>query len=130
MHQDLGRGAGAPLSLFGHRSSVNALGFDARGELLASASSDGTIRLWQARRPEVQPIVLSGHDSPVWSVAFSGNRLVSGGEDRSVRLWAANTDTLAAELCRATDNQHLTREEWARYMPADLAYTEGCPAGQ
>jgi WD40 repeat protein len=130
VHQDLGRGAGAPLSRFGHRASVNALSFDARGDVLASASSDGTVRLWQVRRPEVQPIVLSGHDRPVWSVAFSGNRLVSGGDDRTVRLWPANTDTLAADLCRATENQQLTREEWTRYMPADVPYTEGCPAGQ
>jgi WD40 repeat protein len=112
---------------------VNALSFGRRGDALASASSDGTIRLWRAGRPDVQPIVLTGHDAWVWGVAFSGDRIVSAGEDRTLRIWAARTETLAAELCHVvgtTGHKQLTREEWSRYMPPDLAYAQGCPVAQ
>lgn len=125
------RGNDAPITLAAHRSSVNSLGYDRRGAMLTSASSDGTVRLWEAGRAEAQPIVLSGHDSWVWAAAFSGDRVISGGEDRTVRVWPANTEILAAELCRALETagtKQLTREEWSRYMPPDLEYAAGCPA--
>lgn len=130
VQEELGPGGKAPITVSRHRSSVNALSFDRRGEVFASASSDGTIALWPAGRADAHPIVLPGHDSWVWSVAFNGDRVVSGGEDRTVRVWAARADTLAADLCRAVDatsHRQLSREEWSRYLPAGLAYTPGCP---
>jgi len=91
----------APVSLLGHSSSVNALSFN--GNFLSSASSDSTLRLWDLLHITESPIVLHGHQSWVWTVAFTpdGERLVSGGEDRTLRVWPAQTRLLAAELCTA-----------------------------
>jgi energy-coupling factor transporter ATP-binding protein EcfA2 len=123
---------GPPSRLLGHASAVNSLSFDPKGDSIASASSDGTIRLWDVRRAgAVPPIVLRGHDGWVWTAAFTadGGRLVSGGADRTVRLWPARVEVLARELCGAV-HRGLTREEWSRAMPADLAYSgeSPCPA--
>ena len=120
----LGTVAGdAPTVLRGHASSVNSLSFSPRGDALASASSDGTVRLWNLKKPNAQPIVLSGHESWVWALAFSpnGDQVISGGADRTVRLWKARTDLLAAEICRSV-HRGLTKEEWSTYMPKDLPY--------
>ena len=124
VQDDLGNAPSVTLSA--HQSSVNALSFDSRGAMLASASSDGTVRLWESGRSDAQPIVLPGHGSWVWGVAFSpgGERVVSGGEDRTVRIWPAKSEVLAAELCRAlaqSPKKQLTRDEWSKYMPPDLA---------
>jgi WD40 repeat protein/energy-coupling factor transporter ATP-binding protein EcfA2 len=125
-------GGGPSSRLLGHVSAVNSLSFDPKGDFVASASSDGTIRLWDVHRAgAVPPIVLRGHDGWVWAAAFiaDGGRLVSGGADRTVRLWPARVEVLARELCGAV-HRGLTREEWSRVMPADLAYSEEspCPA--
>ncbi|GAA6016549.1 hypothetical protein JCM10207_002836 [Rhodosporidiobolus poonsookiae] len=83
----------------GHTQAVRALakldsgaGGGEAGELFASASNDGTIRLWSLSTGACVK-VLSGHDSFVYSLSAIpdalGGGLVSGGEDRTVRIWRA-----------------------------------------
>ncbi|GAA5888116.1 hypothetical protein JCM6882_000286 [Rhodosporidiobolus microsporus] len=83
----------------GHTQAVRALakldagaGGGAHGDLFASGSNDGTIRLWSLSSGECIK-VLSGHDSFVYSLSAIpdalGGGLVSGGEDRTVRVWRA-----------------------------------------
>lgn len=77
-------------ALEGHTQAVRALAWSPQGDRLASASLDGTVRVWDiTTRQAVQ--VLTGHTDWVFAVDWSpdGTRLVSGGADDSVRLWDA-----------------------------------------
>ena len=121
-------------SLLGHASTVNALSFDAQGTSLASASSDGTVRIWDVEHPANRPLVLAGHTSWVWSVAYAkdsehGESWISAGEDGTVRFWPASSKLLAKAVC-ALVSRRLTAGEWKRYMPEDLPYDPAgpCPA--
>ncbi|KAF2156234.1 hypothetical protein K461DRAFT_252256, partial [Myriangium duriaei CBS 260.36] len=74
--------------LIGHLRAVNAVSFSPDGELLASASSDKTVRMWNAQTGE-QMQLLKGHKSSVKLVSFSpdGSILVSISSPRAIRLW-------------------------------------------
>ena len=91
--------------LCGHSWSVSCLDFSPDEGRLASGGVDGTIRIWNLETalagsradqylygPDVQIDVLYGHDAPVRAVRFddTGLRLVSGGDDRALRLWETN----------------------------------------
>jgi WD40 repeat protein len=61
-------------------------------------------------------------------VAFlaDGETLVSGGADRSVRVWPTRSAPLANAICERT-TRDLTPEEWSSFLPADIAKEPTCP---
>ncbi|NEP53484.1 MAG: hypothetical protein F6K65_33685, partial [Moorea sp. SIO3C2] len=57
------------------------------GQMLATASHDGTARIWDLKGNEIA--VLTGHQDRVLSVAFSpdGQMLATASWDGTVRIW-------------------------------------------
>jgi WD40 repeat protein len=89
--------------LTGHRGIVRKVTFSPDGNLLASASWDNTIRIWDTSNPnDPQPVgqPLREHTGFVTSVAFSpdGRTLASSSRDNTVRLWDLTTPTDVKEL--------------------------------
>jgi WD40 repeat protein len=83
--------------LRGHTQSVTTVVYSPDGLTLASASRDGTIRLWNSTDWS-HKATLAGHAGPVNALAFlaAGNVLMSAGDDRTVRRW--NLETGASEV--------------------------------
>src|SRR5579862_6848414 len=77
----------------GPRSCNNAISFSVafhpNGRMLATATNDGTVRLWDIASRRLLDDPLRGHKGAVSSVAFSldGGTLASAGFDGTVRLW-------------------------------------------
>lgn len=74
-----------------HEGGIEDLEFTPDGRTLASASSDGTVRLW----PLDDGFLGSGRvvdrfDDVVWAVAFdpAGERLAASSEDQTIRMWS------------------------------------------
>ena len=92
---------------------IRCVEFSPNGRLLATNNGDSTIKLWDVsqiypesldsqtgdnRRTSLSPSVsrlrtLQGHGGKVWSIAFSpdSQRLATGSEDQTIRLWDLQT---------------------------------------
>jgi WD40 repeat protein len=74
--------------LEGHQSIVTSVAVSPDGKLTASASIDGTVRIWNLSNGEIVALI-PGSKSAVHAVAFApdGKSLASAGADKIVRVW-------------------------------------------
>ncbi len=73
----------------GHRSWLRAVSFSSDSKLLATASNDHTVGVWDVRSAPSTIAHLEGHAASVWNAQFAPNDafIVSCGNDGNVRLW-------------------------------------------
>ena len=113
-----------------HTGPINSLSFDTNG-LLASASNDRTIKIWNIDEPDMTPITLEGHTLWVRSVAFypDGKQLISGGADRTLRIWQLDPQVLTEEICKHIPDPFsntIKRPEWDSFAGPDIPFPSSC----
>ena len=86
-------------SLRGHAGPVFAVAYSPNGRTIATASSDGTVRLWDSATAR-ETGVLRGPEGPISALAFAPDSvtLATASEDKKVRLWNCALGRLLAPL--------------------------------
>lgn len=73
-------------TLRGHVGAVYRLAWSADSRMLVSASKDSTLKIWDLKTYKLKND-LPGHTDEVYCVDFVADKVVSGGRDRTVKIW-------------------------------------------
>jgi eukaryotic-like serine/threonine-protein kinase len=75
-------------TLKGHKKAIERIAFSPDGKMIATASADRLVKLWDVVTG-LERASLKGHNDTVSALAFSpdGKLLASGSDDTTVRLW-------------------------------------------
>ena len=79
----------------GHLSTINALAIDDHKTIMATASMDGSIKVWDYRKSaELKTFIKHQHKISTIDIDSMGNTILSGGWDKSIALWDVRTGQL------------------------------------
>ena len=111
--------------LRGHVGVIHDVRFDETGELLASASDDRSVRLWQRTKGGEWALQWTGwsHKARVWRIIFSSQGVISCGEDAAAKIWCKNDGSLLGEF-----RVHNCQSLWSIDVRDNLALV-GCNDG-
>ncbi len=89
-------------------AAVLKIAYSAQGNLLAAATEQGNILIWDLETMTQRFPPLTGHDGNVVAVAFSpdSTRLISGGVDETVKVWDLASATTSTPPTFTSLNAH------------------------
>jgi WD40 repeat protein len=119
--------------LSGHTSGIEQIVFNHSATFMATASDDKSVRLWNWRDINQQPIVLSGHADWVKTAVFSADdeQLLAGMHgnaektDETIHAWPTKIETMSGLLCEEL-TRNLTVDEWETYVDKELKQETTC----
>jgi WD40 repeat protein len=108
-----------PRILTGHEATIEHIVFNHDGNFMATASSDKSVRLWNLKKLNAQPIVLEDHKDWVRTAVFTvdDEQLLAGingnseAQKETIHAWPTKIETMAGLLCGYV-TRNMTGEEW------------------
>jgi WD40 repeat protein len=114
---DVATGQPHGLPILAHEDIIWQVAFSPDGQTVATASEDGTVKLWRVSNGE-QIGELSAHEGPQYGLDFSpdGRTLGTVGANGAVRLWDLGFQEWQAVGCRLV-RRNLSMTEWQQLVP-------------
>ena len=112
---------------------LHGVAFSPDSNILAAASKDGSVRLWQASSSVWLTDLLNGHQNIAYSLAFhpDSKTLAASSEDRVVTLWVAEGGEVekwsALDTVCGKANRTFKPDKWAVYTGTRMSYRAPCP---
>ena len=91
--------------LEGHQKGINGIAFHPSYSIIATASDDATIKLWDSEFGHLERTI-KGHTKAVTDIVYSkfGLYLISASADLSIKIWDVENDYVCKRTLHGHDN--------------------------
>jgi WD40 repeat protein/energy-coupling factor transporter ATP-binding protein EcfA2 len=105
---------------------VEKISFNKTGDMLAIASSDKSIKIFNLKNKNQKALAINDIKSKTRYVLFDkDNRLIACGSDHAIRIVQPSTEIVAAPFCELL-KRNLTQMEWSQNISETLQYQKTC----
>ena len=114
--------------VFAHLSGVNNIIYDENNNRIITCSYDGTIKIWDSRNFDIEPIIIDKHDSWVYCIAVSSDKtqLISGGKDKSIIISNVDIEKLK-NIVKKETKTNMSQKNWLRFVGEGINYENNLP---
>ena len=115
------------ITLTGQSERIFDLAFSDDDKLMASASWDRSVQIWETNALSKQPVRLKDHTYWVNAVAFNpnGEEVITACADNVIRKYTTDPNELAKQMCDKI-SRNMSQYEWNRYVAEDIDYEKTC----
>ncbi len=117
--------------LIGYTARVNDIEFSEGDLLVAGASHDGSVRMWDMGPDNIfdLPTVFDDHTDWVWDLDFNpdGDGLMTASADGLIRYFSTKPDEMVSQMCGYLE-RNMSDIEWRQFVADvnDIAWVETC----
>jgi WD40 repeat protein/energy-coupling factor transporter ATP-binding protein EcfA2 len=117
----------------GHVGWISDIAFSPDGKLMATASYDNHVQIWDLTNRSLPPLVLDDFKTWVTSVRFSpdGRSLYAGCRDGVIKKFSLQIDNFATQICDYLNSNNkpssLGQKDWNRYVGETIEREAACP---
>lgn len=110
-----------------HEDYIYDISFNRTNKLMATASSDKVVKVWDLNNLNNEPIILDDHMWFVFSISFDahGEKIYSGMQNGRVKEWRINASDYADIIC-GNISRNFSQEEWDKFIGSDIPYEKTC----
>lgn len=110
-----------------HTARINDIKISPDKKLMATASSDGSVKVWLTADFQNQPLNLKDHEAWAMSLDFSADSktLYCGYNDGWIQYWPTQVAEMAEQICPLL-TRNFSKQEWNIFVASDIPYEKTC----
>ena len=113
---------------FAHNSAITGIIFHETNNQIITSSMDRTIKIWDSEDINAAPIIISEHNTWIYSIIFSkdAKRIISADADGNILITIIDIEILKNKV-KGNLTKNMSENNWKKYVGEGIEYDSNLP---
>ena len=113
---------------FAHNSAITGIDYCETTNLIVTSSMDRTVKIWDKSDINTAPIIITGHDSWVYSIILSKDekQLISADANGNILITIIDIETLKSRV-KGNLTKNMSEKNWEKFVGEGIDYEPNLP---